>query len=131
MVVDLNILSLSLLRLLDTTHHKAVARLLDFDLVILEVITGACRTNDLHLSGGAVTVRDFNGAANARHFHARSCPSLVRLVEFVALLEVAALYCFGSESWLRRSAGQHHKARKQSCNHHSLHLSNLLWVCSN
>ena len=89
-VVYLNIPLAALIRLLHTTHHKAVAFLFDFDLVKLEVSTGACRTDDLHLRCCGIRIDDFDGATNARDLNACSRRQLVRLVKFVALVKVAS-----------------------------------------
>src|ERR1041384_4831327 len=122
MMVYLNILPAALFRLLYTTNHETVSRLLDFDLVILEVSTRARRTDDLHLRRRAITIDDFDWATNARHLNTRSRRQLVRLVKFVALSKVV-LRCRCSESCPRRSAHQHHHARKQCRNHRHLFTS--------
>src|SRR6185369_71436 len=116
LVVYLNPLP-ALFSLIATTDHEAVAGLFNFDLVMLEVSTGACRTDDSDFSGGSIPSGDFYGATNARDFNARSRRELVRLVDLVALLEVAVLRRRG------RTAGQHNHARKQCGNKHILHLS--------
>src|SRR5689334_5585629 len=96
-MVHANILPLSVFRLLDTTHDKSVTRQLNVDLVICEISTSACRTDDLHLRGRAVAIDDFDRPANARHFNARARRELVGLVDLLALLKVVPGCGLGSD----------------------------------
>ena len=89
-MVYLNIPLAALFRLLYTTHHKTVTHVFDFDLVILEVSTVACRTDDFHLRRCGIRIDDFDGATNARDLNARSRRQLIRLVNLVALVESRA-----------------------------------------
>src|SRR4026207_1396978 len=112
-MVYLNILPAALFHVLHTTHHQAVTRLLDLYLVIIEISTSACRTDDLHLRRCRIRGGDFDGATNARDLNTRSRPQLVGLVNFVALLKLALLRSLCSEP-CRSSVRQHHHACNQN-----------------
>src|SRR6185369_11168753 len=89
LVIDLNIPPVTLFRLLYTTYDKGAPRLCNFDLVILEISTCTCGTDDLHLRRCAICIGDLDGATNARKLNARSVRQLVRLIKFVAFFKVA------------------------------------------
>src|ERR1044072_1712969 len=70
LVINLDIPPTALFGLVNTSHHKRVPRLCNFDLVILEISASACCTDDLHLRGCTIGIRDFDGATNARDLDA-------------------------------------------------------------